>query len=419
MTNTVPEGWTSAPLTSFCDVVGGGTPDRSTLDYWNGNIPWASPSEITSRSSKYISATKESITRKGLEMSSAKLHPAGTVLMTSRASIGYVAINTVPMATNQGFQSLRCKDNALAEFMYQYVIWKRPELNKMSAGSTFSEISSSSVKKLTVTFPPLPEQKKIAAILSSVDDVIEKTQAQIDKLNDLKIGMMQELLAHGIGPNGKPHTEFKDSPVGRIPVDWVVTDLGRIAEFINGNSFNAQEWNESGLPIIRIQNLNGQRKFNYYQGEVNHKWLVNTGDLLFAWSGQRGKSFGARIWKGPRGVLNQHIFKVVPDDTVVMTSFLAVLLKSVQVDIERQAHGFKDSFMHVKKSDLTKHVVALPSFSEQRRIVKVIEGLSYRLSISADKLERYKYLKKGLMQDLLTGKVRVRVGQTEEETALA
>src|SRR5690554_2605163 len=170
MSKITPEGWASAELTKFCEIVGGGTPDRSIEEYWNGDIPWASPTEITSRFSKYISRTKESITKKGLEKSSAKLHPSGTVLMTSRASIGYVAINTVPMATNQGFQSLRCKENALPEYVYHYVTWIRPELEKMSAGSTFSEISSSSVKKLRVTLPPLPERQKIAAILSSVDD---------------------------------------------------------------------------------------------------------------------------------------------------------------------------------------------------------------------------------------------------------
>jgi len=142
----------------------------------------------------------------------------------------------------------------------------------------------------------LPEQQKIAAILSSVDDVIEKTRAQIDKLKDLKTAMMQELLTKGIG-----HTEFKDSLVGRIPTEWRTEFLGNLAEFINGNSFKAEDWSESGYPIIRIQNLNGDGNFNYFNKEINPRWLVENGDLLFAWSGQRGKSFGARIWKGTTG----------------------------------------------------------------------------------------------------------------------
>ncbi|NLY28666.1 MAG: restriction endonuclease subunit S [Alcaligenaceae bacterium] len=158
MSEVIPEGWTRNPLTKYCDVVGGGTPDRSVKEYWDGDIPWISPTEVTSNTTRFVSRTKEKITQLGLERSSAKLHPAGSLLMTSRASIGYVAMNTIPMATNQGFQTLRCKQGTLAEYLYYYIDSIRPELERISAGSTFSEIPSSSVKKLEITLPPLPEQ---------------------------------------------------------------------------------------------------------------------------------------------------------------------------------------------------------------------------------------------------------------------
>lgn len=263
----------------------------------------------------------------------------------------------------------------------------------------------------------LPEQKKIASILSSVDDVIEKTRTQIDKLKHLKTGMMQELLTKGIGPDGKPHTEFKDSPVGRIPEGWNVKSLGNLADFINGNGFKATDWTTTGLPIIRIQNLNGDGSFNYYSKEVNPKWLVETGDLLFAWSGQRGKSFGARIWKGAKGVLNQHIFRVGVNDVLVTKPYLHLLMQQVQVDIERHAHGFKDSFMHVKKSDLVSQEVAVPPLNEQKRIVSIFDSLSEKLELSQTKLEKLLDSKKALMQDLLSGKVRVKLDDKESAAA--
>lgn len=202
MNELVPEGWSVSQLSRICNIVGGGTPERAKSEYWGGDIPWVSPTEVTSLKSRYITKSQEEITQLGLDKSSAKLHPVGTVLMTSRASIGYVAINTLPVATNQGFQSLQCKDGIYNEYLYQHITWIRPELENLSAGSTFSEISSSTLKKVQLTLPPLPEQKKIAAILTSVDDVIEKTQAKIDKLKDLKTGMMQELLTRGVGVDG-------------------------------------------------------------------------------------------------------------------------------------------------------------------------------------------------------------------------
>jgi len=165
----IPEGWKKYRIEDICDVVGGGTPERSRSDFWNGCIPWVSPTEVTSLSGRYIEKTKEYISDEGLARSSATLLPVGTVLMTSRASIGYPAINSVPMTTNQGFQSLKCREKVYNEYLYQLILFVRPELEKMSAGSTFQEISSTNVKAIKLLLPPLPEQKKIASILTSVD----------------------------------------------------------------------------------------------------------------------------------------------------------------------------------------------------------------------------------------------------------
>ena len=92
--------------------------------------------------------------------------------------------------------------------------------------------------------------------------------------------------------------------------------IGDLCNFISGNGFRPSDWRSSGLPIIRIQNLNGSRSFNYFAGQPKEKWIVNPGDLLFAWAGVKGVSFGPTIWSGPRGVLNQHIFRVVPKKDV-------------------------------------------------------------------------------------------------------
>ena len=259
MSNSVPEGWNIYSLDELGQVVGGGTPESNNTDYWGGDIYWATPKEITKLSSRYINKTERTITQDGLDRSSAKLHPIGTILLTSRASVGYPAINTIPMATNQGFQSLRPNNKLDTEYGYQCLLNSRNKLEKLSAGSTFLEISSKEVKKFKVVIPPLPEQKKIAAILTSVDTVIEKTQAQIDKLKDLKTGMMQELLTKGIG-----HTEFKDSPVGRIPVEWEVKTIGDLANVKRGASprpIKDKKWWGGNVGWIRISDVTASSKY--------------------------------------------------------------------------------------------------------------------------------------------------------------
>jgi len=130
-----------------------------------------------------------------------------------------------------------------------------------------------------------------------------------------------------------------------------------------------------GLPIIRIQNLNGSRDFHRFPGRPNPRWTVESGDLLFAWAGVRGSSFGPRLWSGPKGVLNQHIFRLRPVDGVVKV-WLFEALKLVTREIEERAHGFKSSLLHLRKRDLLEHRVAVPPLPIQRWIASRSESLA-------------------------------------------
>ena len=400
MSNSVPEGWNIYSLDELGQVVGGGTPESNNTDYWGGDIYWATPKEITKLSSRYINKTERTITQDGLDRSSAKLHPIGTILLTSRASVGYPAINTIPMATNQGFQSLRPNNKLDTEYGYQCLLNSRNKLEKLSAGSTFLEISSKEVKKFKVVIPPLPEQKKIAAILTSVDTVIEKTQAQIDKLKDLKTGMMQELLTKGIG-----HTEFKDSPVGRIPVEWEIHQQGDKADFSNGRAYKLSEWEKEGTPVIRLQNLTGSGKDYYYSNlELPERQYCKNGDLLYMWSA----TFGPHIWKGSKAIYHYHIWKVTPDETTLTKSYLYYLLdyKTKQWKDE-SSNGM--GILHVTKSAMESMLIAIPPIKEQQYISKTLEAIDKRINLSEEKFQLLKNTKKALMQDLLTGKVRVKI----------
>ena len=190
----IPDGWENTDLNSISDVVGGGTPSTDEPEFWNGDIPWATPAEITKLQVRYIDQTQRNITSLGLQKSSARLHPEGTLLLTSRASIGYPAINRRPMATNQGFQSLRPHENVDVEFLYQLMVHNRVRLERRASGSTFLEISSANIKSFRILLPPLPEQKKIASILTSIDETIEDKRNKLLQTESLKKSLMQDLL---------------------------------------------------------------------------------------------------------------------------------------------------------------------------------------------------------------------------------
>jgi type I restriction enzyme S subunit len=147
--------------------------------------------------------------------------------------------------------------------------------------------------------------------------------------------------------------------------------IGDVCDFESGNGFGPQDWKPKGLPIIRIQNLNGADSFNYFDGEPDPAWIVEPNDLLFAWAGVKGVSFGPTIWHGPQGVLNQHIYRIRPKKGI-NKRWLYYALLEVTAEIERKAHGFKTSLVHVHKADITRARISLPGEHEQEAVATAL-----------------------------------------------
>ncbi len=190
----IPKEWEVRKLGEVCDIVSGGTPKTDKIEYWeNGDILWATPTDITTNG-KYISSTAKTITKLGLQNSSARLVPSGSILMTSRATIGERSINTIEMSTNQGFKVLICKDSMYNEYIYYYIDILLPEILKNSSGSTFKEISKAKTENLLLSIPPLSEQQQIAYILSSIDERIDLYKSEKDDFMQVKKGLMEKLL---------------------------------------------------------------------------------------------------------------------------------------------------------------------------------------------------------------------------------
>lgn len=270
---------------------------------------------------------------------------------------------------------------------------------------------------------PLPEQQKIAAILSSVDDVIDKTRAQIDKLKDLKTGMMQELLTKGIG-----HTEFKDSPVGRIPLSWEVTNLGAVVipkglqtgPF--GSQLHAHEYIEWGVPVVMPKDMKGNR---IDPSSIAHipekkaaqlaKHRVQQGDLLFARRGDIGRF--ALVEKANEGwVCGTGCLKarLSPSINPVFISCYLTLTPVIEW-LNKNAVG--QTMLNLNTSILAELPIILPPENEQKIIGETISAIDSRINSHHQKLKNVLNIKKALMQDLLTGKVRVNVEQKEPKVA--
>lgn len=206
----IPENWHLKTLSEIGKIVGGGTPDTTNGGYWGGDIAWAVPTDITNLNGRFIERTQRYITQEGLHNSSAKLLPVGTILITSRATIGECAISKIPMTTNQGFQSLICNSEADNTYFYYALKSNKNKLLRLAYGSTFLEVSSSNVKKVTLLCPSINEQQKIASILSKVDELIQKTDQVIAQREvshvSIKLHLCQIPIPH-VQPSSSNHLD--------------------------------------------------------------------------------------------------------------------------------------------------------------------------------------------------------------------
>ena len=211
------DNWKTYKIRDIANVINGGTPNTKITEYWNGDIPWLTPRDLTGYKKILISKGERNITKKGLQNSSAKLLPKGTILLTSRAPIGYVAIAENEITTNQGFKNLIVKENLVNNIFFYYWLKNNVEyLKSLGTGTTFGELNKSTIETLEIEIPSISEQKAIAAVLSILDDKIDLLHRQ---------NKTMEALAE---------TLFRQWFIEEAKDDWKEGTLGNIASFHNG-----------------------------------------------------------------------------------------------------------------------------------------------------------------------------------------
>ena len=223
-----------ARLGDICAVVSGTTPKSTQPEYWDGNLNWVTPAELTDESD-VIYESQRKITPPAVIDSSLKPFPAGTVLLSSRAPIGKVAITGTEMFCNQGFKNLICSDKIYNRYLYHFLKDKTAYLNSLGRGATFKEISKSIVENIEIPLPPLDEQRKIAAVLDKVSDLIAKRRQQLDKLDEMIKVRYVEMFG-----------ECKSNPK-----NWDICNLEDIAQVGSSKRVFVEELKGSGIPFFR------------------------------------------------------------------------------------------------------------------------------------------------------------------------
>jgi type I restriction enzyme, S subunit len=231
----VPSDWKTYKLSEIAQIIGGGTPSTTIEEYWNGEIGWLTPRDLTGYTNKFISNGERNITEIGLKNSSARLMPIGAVLMTSRAPIGYIAIASKELCTNQGFKSFVVDEKKInKEFLYYSLKDNIDKIKSLGTGSTFAEVSGSILKDFEISIPNLPTQTQIVQILSSLDDKIELNLQMNQTLETMAQALFKEWFVNFNFPN------FDGELENDLPKGWKKCQVKDICE-ANASTLNSKD----------------------------------------------------------------------------------------------------------------------------------------------------------------------------------
>ena len=284
MVQKLPKGWEVRKLGEVTDIFKGGTPKRSVERYFQGDIAWAIPTDITKlNGALYIDDTEAHISEEGLSRSAARMLPPGTVLWTSRATVGKVAISRIPIATNQGFANFLCKEEINNIFLAYYLKLKKDMLISLGTGTTFLEVTKARLLEVEIPLPSLSTQHKIASILSAYDDLIENNTRRIKILEGMARTLYREWFVHFRFP-GHENVPMVESPLGPIPEGWKVKQLGEMCDVLMGQSPKSEFYNEigAGLPFHQGVTDFGQRFPTDRVYCTVQKRIAEVGDILFS-----------------------------------------------------------------------------------------------------------------------------------------
>ena len=377
------DGWVETNLGEIADVIGGGTPSTTIPEYWDGKIVWLTPTEITSQDGKVVSDSIRKITDLGFKNSGAQLLPKDSVILTSRASVGYVALAGQDLCTNQGFQSLIPKQSVQPKFLMFWIQQNRSEFESRSAGSTFKEISKSNVKSIKLNLPPLSEQKRIVDLISSIDSYIEALQQQLESAKGSRNAVLHELLTAGGD-------------------DWVDTNLAEVAVLNPSEPALSNTDHFAPMDAVHV----GKRWVQYTEERRDRNGArARAGDVLFARITpclENGKVAQVQSELQRCGGSTEFI---VVRGTEKCTSDFLYFWCTLKENRDKAAELMTGTTGRQRLSwqDLGSLQLWLPSIKEQEQVVSIISEFDSLIDSTENAISQAQNLRSALLSDLLSG----------------
>lgn len=392
----IPKDWDEKKIGAIADVGGGTTPSTKVKDYWDGDVAWITPNDLASHVFRYISRGKRNITEKAVKENSLRIYPSRTVLLTSRAPIGYVAIARSPVTTNQGFKNIIPDEWTDSEFLYFLLKNIVEFLRDIAGGSTFSELTATTLREVKIPYPSSSEQSRIATILSWFDCLIENKKRQNKLLEKTALAIFKNRFVN-FEPFGDG--EFVDSALGKMPKSWEVGKLSEVCEIIMGQSPPSKYYNREGEGTPFIQ---GKGQFGTY--------TPNT-DVFCSGTGKRAKPKDILLTvRAPIGELNFADSEyIIGRGLATLRSetwgFVYLYLLSNKELLKASERG--TTFDAITKPELESFPVVKPPQDVLEKFKAVIEPLFSKILLNQKEIGVLSIVRDVILPLLVFGKLRV------------
>ena len=384
--------WVERKISDIGTVVGGATPStKKPENYEGGKIAWITPKDLSTFSGRYIERGERNITEIGLKSCSTQLLPPNTVLFSSRAPIGYVAITANEVCTNQGFKSVIPNENTDPLFLFYLLKYNKDKIEGMGSGTTFKEVSGNTMKNIVVNVPTDKKvQEKIAAILGSIDDKIEENE----QINNNLFEQMQALYKAWF-------VDFE--PFGGVrPSSWNDTNIYAIANIIYGAPFASKLFNTDGLgkPIIRIRDLKEQAFVTFTTEEHPKGHLIQPGDIVVGMDGE----FRPYIWGNEPAWLNQRVC-IFESNRPQGKAFVLYTIKPLLNKIEQTQVA--TTVIHIGKKDFDAFEIILPDEATLDSFDSITAPMIEQIVNNRLQNKRLAVLRDTLLPKLMSGELDV------------
>ena len=391
------EEWKEYKLEEIGTIVGGATPSTNEPHNYDGNISWITPKDLSNNSGRYISRGERMITSEGYNSCSCKMLPKGSVLFSSRAPIGYVAIASNELCTNQGFKSIIPNEQFVdSTFLYYLLVYNKAFIEGLGSGTTFKEVSGNVMKNVVVKIPCLEIQKQIANVLSSLDDKIEANRRINDNLEQQAQALFKSWF---FDFDPFKDAEFVESELGMIPKGWRVGTLSDLANITMGTSPSGTSYNVSGEGEVFYQ---GRAEFGY---RFPHRNMFTTEPKRYAEEGEVLLSVRAPV--GDVNIANERCCigrGLAAIGSNSYPSYILYLVKSLKSVFEKY-NGEGTVFGSINKKALEGLRIIVPENRYIGRFEDVANSLDGQIRCKEEESRRLASLRDTLLPKLMSGEL--------------